>query len=518
MRFLFAIPHSGYMRNFESTLRLLAERGNRVIVAIGSPDKAAFRRPDRRLQELAAELPGLIVKPGVERTTAARHEERLARRLRSWLDYMRYFDPYFETSANLRKRAAELLGPCAIDVTRVAAADPAALDALRSAVATIEAQLPVSTSVSNYVADHGPDAVIVSPLMEKGSPQTAYVRAAHRLGVPCALCVASWDNMTTSGLIHGEPDLVIVWNDLQHKEAVRLHGVAAEHVAVVGAPLHDVWFETGPATSRAEFCARVGLPDDRPYILYVGSSPTVAPMEESWAVRWAVGIRGSAQKDVTRASLLVRPHPHNPLDADVSARRRLESLPGVAIHPARNDLNDLVMSNDAHQDYFDSIHHAAAVVGVNTSAMIESAIVGRGVHVLRSKRFRDAHEGRPHFEYLVSAGGGLLRTAETIDDHVEGLARALRGEDRAESRQRANHFLRAFVRPRGLDIPATPLMVDALESLSDVAKLPARSKSLLDPASGYLQELEKLVAPAAKAHARLRPARSRIRSSPRSGQ
>ena len=35
-------------------------------------------------------------------------------------------------------------------------------------------------------------------------------------------------------------------------------------------------------------------------------------------------------------------------------------------------------------DYFDSIYHAAAVVGINTTAQIESAIVGRPVHTLCS--------------------------------------------------------------------------------------------------------------------------------------
>jgi hypothetical protein len=465
VRFLFALPHAAYLRNFESTLRLLAARDHAVTLAIGSSGKPAFAQAERRMAELETGLPGLSVVPGVETIRAAKRADGRARRLRSWLDYMRYFDEPFAKAAQLRERAAQPLSRHEIAATQAAAADPAELRALRASVAAREARLPLSEIVTRFVDSHAPDAVLVSPLMQKGAPQTVYLRAAHQLGVPCGLCVASWDNMTTSALIHGAPDMVAVWNEVQAEEAVHLHGIARERIAVVGAPLHDRWFETRPATSRTEFCARAGLPDERPYILYVGSSPNIAPAEERWIVRWVARIRAAGSEEVATASIVVRPHPHNSLDTDLAALRRLEGLPRLAIHPRRTDP---LMTAAAHQEYYDAIHHAAAVVGVNTSAMIEAAIVGRGVHVLLARHLRDAQEGRPHFEYLVSAGGGLLRTADTIPEHAGGLARAIRGEDARECGERAERFLGAFVRPHGLARPATPLMVEALESLAGV--------------------------------------------------
>jgi hypothetical protein len=508
VRLLFALPHAAYLRNFESTLRLLAERGHEVVLAMGSKGKSTLKDPERRLTELAAELPGLVVEPGAERIRAARKDDQLGRRLRSWLDYMRYFDEGFERATQLRARAAEQLSARAVEVTHAAAEDPAVLAALRASVAALESLLPVPESVTRYVEGHAPNAVLVSPLMQRGAPQAAYLRASHQLGIPCGLCVASWDNMTTSTLIHGEPDLVTVWNDPQVEEAVRLHRVPRERVAVIGAPLHDRWFDTRPATSRGEFCARVGLPDDRPYILYVGSSPHIAPAEERWIVRWLARIRAAGSTEVARASVLIRPHPYNPLDTDLQARRRLEGLAGVTIHPR---LNEVRVSAAAHQEYFDAIHHAAAVVGVNTSAMIESAIVGRGVHVLLSKHLRDGQDGRPHFDYLVSAGGGLLRTSKTIPEHVEGLARAIRGDDALATRERSERFLRAFVRPHGLENAVTPLMVGALESLADRrVERPNPSRSALERAGIELGEL--LSPPTRKGRSRRARARSLMRS------
>src|SRR5437588_4215109 len=455
MRYLFALPHAGYLRNFESTLTLLARRGHDVVLALGSTGKPALREPDRRLAELEGSLPRLQVVPGIERSGAFKKQDRRARELRSWLDYMRYFDPAFARAGGLRERAAEAIDVQTIELTRAAAAQPGGLDALRASVAEEEAGLPVPDAALRLVGQQAPDAVLVSPLMQKGVPQAAYLRAARQLGVPCGLSVASWDNLTTSTLIHGDPDLVTVWNAFQRAEAARLHGVASERVAVVGSPMHDLWFASEPASSRAEFCARAGLSDERPYVLYVGSSPHIAPAEERWVGRWVGAIRAAGSDEVARAAILVRPHPHNRFD--------LDAHPGVVVQPLPDGLT---VGHAAHQEYFDTIHHAAAVVGINTSAMIEAGIVGRGVHVLLAGELRDAHEGRPHFDYLVSAGGGLLRTADTVADHVAGLARSLRGEDGLERRRRADRFLGAFIRPNGLDRPVTPMMADALESLA----------------------------------------------------
>jgi hypothetical protein len=112
------------------------------------------------------------------------------------------------------------------------------------------------------------------------------------------------------------------------------------------------------------------------------------------------------------------------------------------------------------------------VVGVNTSAMIESAIVGRGVHVLLTKRYRDTQEGLPHFAHLRSSGGGLIEATRKERQHAARLARAVRGEDRDLVAERSRRFLEAFVRPQGLHQPSTPLMVDQLEGLAERTPTP----------------------------------------------
>src|SRR5207244_1801319 len=82
-------------------------------------------------------------------------------------------------------------------------------------------------------------------------------------------------------------------------------------------------------------------------------------------------------------SILVRPHPGHKLLDDSPGAAALEALSGVVIHPLERSHPTIP---EALPEYYDTIHHAAAVIGVNTSAMIDSAMVGRGVYVLLAER------------------------------------------------------------------------------------------------------------------------------------
>jgi hypothetical protein len=462
MRFLVALRHAGYARHLQSTLRGLCERGHEIVVLTGVQSRLA---PE--LDGLAIELDQLTVRPGVEPRGSRQRD--LAGSLRSWLTYLRFLEAEFADAPKLRARARSHVPPTLSEPTEMAAASPEFRASLIAMVRTVEQLLPVPEPVRVLLAEERPDAVLVCPLIERRAPQVAYLRAARELGIPSAVCVASWDNLTTSSLILGEPDLVTVWNEAQRKEASELHGIPADRVVATGAPLYDPWFEQRPSTSREEFCRKVGLPTDRPFVLYVCSSAFIAPKEAEWIPRWIDSVRSSGAPELAALPVLVRPHPQNRLLDDSPAAARLEKTERVVIHPRNGALS---ISGEEIPDYYDSIHHAAAVVGVNTSAMIESAIVGRGIHVLLTKRYRDTQEGLPHFAHLRSAGGGLIEMTKKPDKHAAGLARAMRGEDRETVSERNRRFLEAFVRPNGLDQPATPVMIDQLESLAEAGVQP----------------------------------------------
>jgi hypothetical protein len=76
--------------------------------------------------------------------------------------------------------------------------------------------------------------------------------------------------------------------------------------------------------------------------------------------------------------------------------------------------------------------------------------------------FAERQEGTVHFHYLKSIGGGVFRLARNFDEHRAQLVTSLR-EPIAENLHAG--FVRAFVRPLGLDRAATGVFGEAVLDL-----------------------------------------------------
>jgi hypothetical protein len=440
----------------EGFLRCALEGGHSVHVAIEqSKDRAGRAKGEESLFDVLEneheDFSYTILPP--------RRESWLypATKLRCAIDLLRYYEPEFADAENLRRRAARnapwyarLLA--ALRVLRVAS--------LRRAIErfwrAVERRMPVSEQSLAMLREHEPDVVVVSPLVETGSPQGDHLRAADTLGIPTVLVVASWDNLTTKGVIRDLPDMTIVWNEDQVREAIELHGLPAERVLATGAHSHDHWFSWQPSTGAPEFATKVGLAPDRPFLLYVCSSGFIAGDDEVAFVReWTQRLRASGDRELEELGVLVRPHPQNfPSwrDADIDEPGRVVVWPRGGVAPT---------DHQSKVDYFDSLHHAKAVVGINTSALVDSAIVRRPVFTLVSEHFRRTQTGTLHFSYLArEEGTSLLNVAESWDEHFTQLGTALRSAD--GHREQIDGFLRAFIRPHGLETPAAPLALDAI--------------------------------------------------------
>jgi hypothetical protein len=223
---------------------------------------------------------------------------------------------------------------------------------------------------------------------------------------------------------------------------------------VTGAAAYDHWFSWRPRESRDAFCARIGLPADKPYLLYLCSSKFIAPDEVEFVRRWIADVRASSGV-LHHVSVLVRPHPQNTAQWD-----GIDLGVDRAVVWPRSSENPV--DEESRSVYYDSIHHSAAVVGVNTSAQIESAIIGREVFTLLSPDFQETQDGTLHFQHLRDAGGGLLHVAASVAEHAAQLEAAVAGPTQGD---RGRRFVEAFVRPFGIDQAATPRLVAALEAV-----------------------------------------------------
>ena len=218
--------------------------------------------------------------------------------------------------------------------------------------------------------------LLITPLIELGSPQLDYVRAARALGVRSALCVWSWDHLSSKALIRVLPDAVIVWNEMQRDEAAALsrhrRPTRRRHRRAV---LRPVVRSRAVARAAAAFCRRAGLPDaGRSSSTSARRCSRGSPSEAR--VRRAVGRRRSAPRPTARCatiSILVRPHPQRPEDWH---ERRGADARGVAVWGSNP------VDAESRADYFDSLFHSAG------GRRAEHERAGRG----RDRRSPGAHD------------------------------------------------------------------------------------------------------------------------------
>jgi hypothetical protein len=118
-------------------------------------------------------------------------------------------------------------------------------------------------------------------------------------------------------------------------------------------------------------------------------------------------------------------------------------------------------SLQADQSLYDELFHADAVVGLNTSAEIEAAILGKPVLTFGAGDDAPGQRGTTHFEYLLDRNGGVVQYGATLSDHVTQLERAVYGDYDGDA---IRSFVEWFVRPRGIDRPVVPLFADEVEA------------------------------------------------------
>ena len=471
--------HPGYVRYFEAGIRALAEAGHAVHVAFEiSREKLNESEVAARLATLtplvtcgpapdrAESVRDFLVR-GDRTATRAGQPERpggveaawssLATTVRLMEDYLHFFEPAFAGATALRARAEKRLPRIYRPIVRAAAGmGRGARHVLARGLQLTERLIPTSRAIDAFLQQQAPDVVLVTPLVELGSQQVDYVKSARRMGVRSALSVASWDNLTSKGLIRVTPDHVVVWNEAQRTEASTLHHVPPERVVTTGAQLFDEWFDAWPSRTRDVFCREVGLDPWRPFLLYVGSSSFIAPDEVPFVERWLSRLRRAPSEAVRTMGVLVRPHPAN------SRQWRAfdpASFPQVSLWPA---VDAEPNGHQARRDYMDSLWHCSAVVGINTSAQIEAAIVGRPVFTVRDPGFAHAQDGTLHFRHLVD-GGGPVQVADTLEAHVAQLGQFL--DWGQEFPGPAREFVHRFVRPHGLDRPAAPIFASTVAEL-----------------------------------------------------
>ena len=258
-----------------------------------------------------------------------------------------------------------------------------------------------------------------------------------------------------------------------------LHGIPADRVVVTGAQCFDDWFDWRPARAT-KFAPGSVSTRARPTSSTRAARRGRASPEADFVRALACRAPRARRRPLADAGVLVRPHPKRPRRV---ARRSPPATGGRSSRGAgaRADRPSRRRTTSTRSTT------RAAVVGLNTSAMIEAAIVGRSVlTVLDPDRARSARDAPLPLPARSRAGcsGSRTRSGSTPTS-----SRRPSPGPRTTAPVAQRRFVAEFVRPSARR-PATPLFVDESSgSPALAAPRPERTPAPLLPLRALLAPL-----------------------------
>jgi hypothetical protein len=190
------------------------------------------------------------------------------------------------------------------------------------------------------------------------------------------------------------------------------------------------------------------------------SSGFIGGAEADHIGAWIERLRARPEPELCEVGILIRPHPINARQWEDHAVSGLEQV-------ALWRLEDTEPATErGKNEFFDTVHHSAAVVGLNSTSLIESAILERPVLTLLTPEYAASQDGTAHFR-LIAGEEGMLIVGHTWEQHAQQLLGALADPDYDGERRR--RFVRTFIRPRGMDVEATDELVSAIERMGQLS-------------------------------------------------
>ncbi|MEO2195607.1 MAG: putative sugar O-methyltransferase [bacterium] len=460
MNILFVVSHRDLIDPFESVLLELTARGHRVRLGVAAK-KVGPTLPPSLAAQASIESVGC---PPDRRDDWAES----ARLLRAVRDYSLYLAPRYGAADRLRQRmqrmlvrvasagrAIQLVGHCPVCAAKLTGDHWASLLSeldeterghIERLLAQVETVVPIDPAHRKFLERERPHILVVTSSSRVDSRLVDFVKAAQALEIPVAAPVASWDDLSADGCLHVIPDRLLVWNDLQRRAALEIHGVPSDRLVVTGAPRFDALHDRPATTSRGAWCAAHGIATERPIVTFLGATPFVAPAERAFMDRWLASVRGADDDALRTCAVVVRPHPRNraPYEAQ----------------PFAGDTNVTVDLSDDPDTWLDGLTHSSAAVGLNTGALVEAAVLGTSAHTLLVPEFAGGQQNTLHFRHLLRASGGFVDAAGSLQEHVDALALAIANRA-APDRAAAERFVWATDKIA----QATRMTVEVLEEL-----------------------------------------------------
>ncbi|MEM9528162.1 MAG: hypothetical protein AAGA31_16235, partial [Bacteroidota bacterium] len=198
---------------------------------------------------------------------------------------------------------------------------------LRLLYRKLEGHLLHSDRIEQALAKKNPKLLVATyPVF---SPECQLLAGAEKLGIPSALQLLSWDNVTGKETFHALADDYIVWGEVMANELREVYQVPADRIYRCGVPHFDLHYKVSSALDTQDYPNPQNIDFTKPYLFFGMSAPRFCPREID-IVEW---LAERIQKNVfgPDVQLVVRPHPQNMVGdmVDSSWVGRLEQLAGL---------------------------------------------------------------------------------------------------------------------------------------------------------------------------------------------
>ncbi len=308
--------------------------------------------------------------------------------------------------------------------------------------------IPTSKKIKYFILKNRCSKIIVVggnwPSSEKRfSSEIDYIKAANKLNIKSVIQVVSWDNLTARGLYHYKPNTILVWNKQHAYEANKIHNIKKKNIQITGSPFMDKWFFLSSKKDTPEiFKKKLGLDANKPLITYLGSAQNISTTESLIVENLYVELKKLG------VQIIVRPHPSNYIQFKSIEER-------VKIIPNNGDLPDTTKSKKI---MIETISNSIATIGINTTAMLDSLILGSQAFALVKPEFEDHQLSTYHFKQIIDYD--LLNIVRSESEFINIIRnKSIYNKKFEENRDK---FLMEFCRPNGVNKSAGSISAEII--------------------------------------------------------
>jgi hypothetical protein len=251
------------------------------------------------------------------------------------------------------------------------------------------------------------------------------LRVAHKLGIPTAVFIFSWDNLTSRSRIFVPYDYYLMWNQQMREQLLNLYArIQPDQVIVTGTPQLDFHFRPEYWLGWQELCKRIGADPGRPLVLYSTGMHSDFPDEHrivEGAIRFLQEIHLNPKPQLVVRTYIKGTSPE-------MQRLARQNIPGVVFPPMLWDRKTLTPLYEDLHVYTSLLRHVS--VGINAASTVtlelmlhDKPVINLGFeppgsHLPHHARF-SRHIEYEHYRPVAESGGVMV--ARSMNDLREML-------------------------------------------------------------------------------------------------